>query len=161
MLLSTTNHHGFSTTKGLIVILIIAIALGLISLKFEQRQANNNNNIRMSDLRAIQISLEKYYLITNHYPSLNEINNPSWRNNNLSGLSSKDLTDPGWKSNNKYCTLNGQSILIPNLESDCYQYIPTTNNNQSCSTKATTCLKYSLGAKLQDGRGVYLRQNLA
>jgi len=161
MLFTKLKDTGFSATQGLIIILVIAIIAGIISLKYEQKQANNNNSVRMSDIRALQISLEKYYVITNHYPSLNEINNDSWRHNNLTGLSNQDMTDPGWTSSNKYCVFRDQPLLISQLKPDCYQYQPTTNNDHSCNNQPSACLKYTLGAKLQDGQGVYIRKNLA
>lgn len=102
---------------------------------------------RNQDLQKIKNGLTTYYQKSGRYPSLQQVNNNTWRQINLPTLINSDTTDPsGWSY--KFSSQPANWI---------YSYQATAYNNQSCDNIILRCSKITLTATKSDGQ--YLQLN--
>jgi hypothetical protein len=102
---------------------------------------------RKTDINALHGQLEAYQALNGRYPSLAEMNDPSWRSKNLQGLDGAALQDPAGSTK----TL----VAAPAAHSYSYQATPAGCDNASKGD----CTGYTLTATLDDG-GTYVKQAL-
>ncbi len=154
-----TNHNrrnsdGFSLIEILIVIVAVGVLVAIVVNTFAGIQARSRNSQRTDDLKTLQEHIESFFAHNMYYPSLSDMNNPSWLKANMKGVSTSMYADPSWTPHNTKCTLNGHPILLKKSEPGCFGYDPS-NNGASCESSDTTCDDYTLSASLEQGAGTY------
>ena len=92
---------------------------------------------RKNDINSIYSQLEIYYAKNGYYPSLDQVNTPSWRSANFRGLDSSALKDP----------LATSAILAPTASKVQYGYAPS-----GCNATGQKCSSYTLVAVLSSGK---------
>ena len=153
------NNHGFSVIEILIVLIAVGLLVGIVAYTYAGIRARSRDNTRIADLTTeLQTNIEAFYSQNMYYPSLKDMNSPSWRTTNLPKLKSNAIQDPSWTPSNKTCTLNNQPILLKKAQPGCYGYNPT-NNGASCESNDTACNQYTLTANLEQG-GLYIKTQL-
>lgn len=121
---------------GTLVWLVIVPILVFTSLTGTQKEARDIE--REIDIRAIQSQLEIYYNQMGQYPTLSNLNDPSWVASNLTGLEDEALKDPQSTS----------TLIAPNPVKSGYAYAVEPSN---CDNIITSCIKYTLTATLDSG----------
>jgi hypothetical protein len=101
---------------------------------------------RKTDINALQGHIEAYWADEGFYPTLANLNDPSWRAANMKGLDIQTFQDPGSTSNSLSSS--------PAVHVYAYQTLPAKCNNTTIK-----CTKYTLTATL-DGGGTYVKQSL-
>jgi hypothetical protein len=86
--------------------------------------------LREARLKALASNLEVYYAVNGYYPTLTNINNVTWRSENLSGLNTDDsaLKDPDGNSNS----------LSSSPKAGYIAYAPGPDKCDNLSNKCTT-----------------------
>jgi hypothetical protein len=103
-------------------------------------QASAQDIKRQTDIHSLQAGLETFRTQKGYYPTLAQLNDPSWRTKNLTGLTAATLKDPQ--------AAGAAVAAAPGLRS--YAYQPIAANKAAC-TGAAKCTGYSLTAILQNG----------
>lgn len=153
-----SKEQGFTLVEILIMLVLVGVLLTIVTLDYSGAKARSRNDIRISAIKSLQDYVEKFYSQNTYYPSLADMNNPSWLATNLKNVSASMYADPSWTASNKACTKNNQPILLSKSVPGCYGYDPT-NNGASCEADDTSCSDYTLTATLEDHQGIYtLRQ---
>lgn len=109
-------------------------------------QANARDSKRQSDISSLHTALEAYYVVNGEYPSLAQVNDEQFRQDNLKGVPSETFADPKGSSDK----------LADRVGANVYSYVlvPAT-----CNAKTVKCTYYELSAKLEDGT-VYTKQSI-
>ncbi len=146
------KQSGFTIIELLIVIIVIGILATLVITTFSGIQRNARNRAREADINAIQGQVEYYYGQNDEYPTLANMNDATFRSDNLQGLDAGALSDP---SNPDVQTL----VAAPVAGS--YAYAVTTEDGDACdnAATATACTKYTLTATYE-GTGTYVKSSL-
>lgn len=145
----TRNQSGFTVIELVVVIIILCILGTLVALAYSGVQANNRDKERQADIETLQSQLELYYAVHDKYPSLAEINNPSWRAEQMKNLSDDTLRDPQWSASGE-CAAEGKPTL--GTSKDCYTYEVTGTEGAPCDNTTARCTQYTVTAMLEDGQ---------
>lgn len=150
---SPHSQKGFTIIELLIVGVLLLILATIIALTYSGVQAKNRNGQRQNAIDTIQGQMEAYYAQYNKYPTLKDLNDPSWRAKNTKNLGSDILKDPHWKSTDKQCTntSNGIAIAADQPAVNCYSYQVTGSDAGACDNIKVDCAHYTLTAKLEGG----------
>lgn len=152
------SDHGFTTIELLIVFVVVIVLGSLILVTYDGVQQRKHDTDRKTDIIKLDGQIQAYQAETDKYPSLAQINNPSFRAANMKDLTENNFTDPSWKTSDKDCTSNSVAILqgssTPQL--GCYGYDPSP---AGCDNKNTDCTSYILTADLETG-GVYTKESI-
>ncbi len=153
-----SKEQGFTLVEILIMLVLVGVLITIVMLDYSGAKARSRNDTRITAIKSLQDYIEKFYSQNTYYPSLADMNNPSWLATNLKSVTPSMYADPSWTASNKACTKNNQPILLSKSEPGCYGYDPT-NSGVSCEADDTTCSDYTLTATLEDRQGTYtLRQ---
>ncbi|HET7320150.1 MAG TPA: hypothetical protein VFI84_01020 [Candidatus Saccharimonadales bacterium] len=104
---------------------------------------------RKTDLNSLQTQLEAYFAQNGNYPSLADMNSPSWRSTNMRSLDNGALQDPQGSG----------TTLASSPAAKIYAYSVTDSSGKSCESNDLTCARYTLTATLEAG-GTYSKTNL-
>jgi prepilin-type N-terminal cleavage/methylation domain-containing protein len=143
------NQSGFTILELVAVIVIIGILLVLIIITHSGVQRSERDTERQRDIKALHLELTAYYTLTNHYPTLSEVNDSNWRSANMKGLDDDVLQDP----------LSIYAKLADKPDKDVYAYKVTATKGTSCDNQKTPCTQYTLTATLE-GSGTFVKNNL-
>lgn len=135
------------SSVSLIISTLILASLTLTTFNGTQRKARNSE--RVTDINALQSQIEAYYSVHNMYPTLANLNDPSWRSTNMSGLDSEALKDPQGA--------NPQLSSTPSKET--YSYAPLGKDNADCDNIKSACTIYKLSTALESA-SYYEKSNL-
>lgn len=138
----------------LIVIVVIGILATLVITAYGGIQQKARNTKRQSDINAIQTALEGYHTSNGYYPSLADMNNPSFLNT-LKGFDQAALIDPSNPGQNK--TL----VAFPAPKN--YSYTVSDLNNVPCEANREDCAMYKLTATYEgtvNGQTTYVKSSL-
>ncbi|MBI2588819.1 hypothetical protein HYW35_01215 [Candidatus Saccharibacteria bacterium] len=119
--------------------------LGFADL-FSGVQSSAKDTERKTDINALYGQLEAYQAQNGLYPTISDVNDTAWRQQNMAGLDSEALRDPDGDN----ATLS--STPVAHIYS--YQPLPA-----GCNNNKTDCTLYTLTATLDDG-GTYVKQSL-
>jgi type II secretory pathway pseudopilin PulG len=108
-------------------------------------QSKARDTERTTDLKTLQSQIEASYAMNGNYPTLAEINDATWRSQNMQGLDSESLKDPQGSS----------TTLVATPAAKAYAYQPVDDNGKAC-TVDTDCQAYTLTAKLEGGSDLVL-----
>jgi len=157
---STHKQHGFTVIELLIVIVLLLILVTLVALTYSGVQTKNRNSERQATINSLQGQMEAYYAQHNKYPTLDNLNDATWRTQNTKDLAGDVLKDPRWKPSNKQCTNNASKAIAANQPADnCYSYQVTASDAGACDNKKVDCAHYTLTAHLEGGQK-YVKSSL-
>lgn len=140
------KQSGFTIIELLIVIIVIGILATLVITTFSGIQRNARNRAREADVNAVHSQLEYFYGQNNRYPTLDEINDSAWRDDNMAGLDDGAMQDPQGSA----ATL----VASPAAASYSYAVTPT-----GCASSGTVCTGYTLTATYE-GEGTFVKNSL-
>ncbi|HEY8999656.1 MAG TPA: type II secretion system protein [Candidatus Saccharimonadales bacterium] len=152
---------GFTVIELAVVAVVLGILLTLVALTYNGVQAKNRNNQRQSNINTLQTQLETYYAASanGEYPTLAQLNDPSWRAKNLPKLTTDIISDPRWSVKTN-CTADKQPILSVTPAVDCYAYQVTDAGGDACNDTTEPCAHYTLTATLEGGQLTYVKSSL-
>jgi prepilin-type N-terminal cleavage/methylation domain-containing protein len=135
------KSKGFTIVELLIVIVVIGILATLVIVTFTGIQQKARDSKRKTDIGAVQASLESYYSSNNTYPTLTDLNDPTWRSTNMKGFDSSALQDPKGSA----------ATLIAGTapSSTQYAYNVTPTGCVDTAGSANPCTNYGIYAKLE------------
>jgi prepilin-type N-terminal cleavage/methylation domain-containing protein len=140
---------GFTIVELLIVIVVIGILAALVITTFTGIQQRARNTERQTDIKAIHGQVEAYYAQHGRYPTLANLNDTGFRNQNMRGLDAEALRDP-----------KGSSTTIASVQAaNVYSYAVLAEDDSVCDNVSADCAKYTLSATLEGG-GTYQKSNL-
>jgi len=154
-----SNAGGFTLIELFIVVVIIGILGTLVATTYSGIQAKNRNNQRQSTIKNLQSQLETFYAQTSTYPTLANLNDASWLQQNLKSLKPDTLRDPRWNKNVKACTVKDVSVVAGTVAEKCYTYQVTTADGSQCDNDKLICAQYTLTAMLEGGEK-YVKSSL-
>ena len=141
-----SKQEGFTIIELLIVIVVIGILAALVITTFSGIQAKGRNTARETDITALNKQLEAYYATNenSNYPTLANMNDATWRDDNMPGLDVEALGDP--RDN------TSPPVLVATPTDDRYSYEPTP---AGCDNSTTPCIEYTLTARVEgDGADI-------
>jgi prepilin-type N-terminal cleavage/methylation domain-containing protein len=147
----SSRNRGFTIIELMVVIVVLFVLVALVGLTANGVQAKNRNGDRQADIDALRVQLESYYAGNDKYPTLANLNTPSWLNQNLPRLQNSSLDDPRWSKEITDCTQNGRTVLASEPLPNCYSYQVTTSVGSACDNKVAICAHYTLTATLEGG----------
>src|SRR5579871_4914713 len=119
------QNKGFTIVELLIVIVVIGILALLVITTYSGIQAKARNAKRQSDIAALQTQLEAFFASNGYYPSLGDMNNPTWVSGHMKSLDIQAMVDP---SSN--CDPTGSSgCLVKTAQAKAYAYNVTDSSN--------------------------------
>lgn len=142
------DNHGFTIVELLIIVITASLLIGIFFTTFTDLGRKKRNSQRQADIKTIQHAIEDYYSQKEKYPSLEQINNLSWRSTNIRSLSNDVMTDPSSK----------KPLLVATPTAKIYSYAPTTADGGPCDNATQDCMKYVLTATQEDAE-VYIKNN--
>ena len=119
-----------------IMAIFVALLPGLASFAGTQQKAMDTE--RRTDINALHGQTEAYYAQYATYPTLAQLNDANWRDENMRGLDAEALVDPNGSS--------AQLVAQPQADAYSYQALP-----EGCDNQATICYSYTLTATNHDG----------
>lgn len=131
-------------------IFIFGVMMLLIVTSFTGIQAKARDTERQTDIKALYGQVEAYYVQNNKYPTLSDLNDPTWRTANLKGLASEAFRDPQGST----------SSLESSPRKGSYAYVASAKDGSQCDNTAKDCTDYTLTAILENG-APYTKSNLA
>jgi type II secretory pathway pseudopilin PulG len=143
------RQGGFSTLELILILVVIGVLLALVITSRAGVQQNRRDSERQSDIKELRDGLEGYFAATNHYPTLNELNDNAWRNTHLKSIEDHVFRDPSG-SDNKFTDKPTANV---------YTYSVTSASGNPCGSAESPCTQYTLSASLEGG-GLYTKYNL-
>lgn len=124
-------------------------SLGLDGLVSDNGSAGSGGSAdveRKTDINALQGQIEAYYAQNGYYPTLANLNNPSWVSANFVGLDQAALKDPAGSA--------PKLAASPAAHVYAYQAAPS-----GCDNTSAHCTDYTLTATLDAG-GTFVKKSL-
>jgi type II secretory pathway pseudopilin PulG len=152
------RSQGFTVIELLIVIIFVVALIVLVITTYSGIQAKSRNASRQKDVQTIQNNVEAFFSQNGFYPSLADINSPTWRASNMKNLSVNVLVDPLSK-----CSPSTTACLTASPTAKAYSYAVTDSSGNSCEATDTNCAKYTLTATYEgtvNGSATYTKINL-
>lgn len=134
-------------------VVILFIVPLLVITTFSGIQMKARDSERKTDITSMHTELEVFFSAKGYYPSLEDLNDPAWRNANMSRLDTTALSDPSGTS----------SVLVATPTSNQYSYAPTDKNGTICTGTQAKCEHYTLTVNLEssmDGQKTYQKTDL-
>lgn len=144
-----SNQKGFTIVELLIVIVVIGILAALVITTFTGIQQRARNTERQTDIKAIHGQVEAYYAQNGRYPTLDNMNDTTFRTDNMKGLDVEALKDPKGTAG----TLAGAAAA------NVYSYVVQSATGGACDNTTNDCAQYTLTAT-NEGGDIYTKQNL-
>lgn len=146
-----THERGFTLIELLVVSIIVAILATLVAMTYSGVQAKNRNSSRQANVNALQSQLETYYAEKSKYPSLADLNNSNWRQQNLKGTPQITVQDPQWSDKVAHCSQDSKPSFAKEPTAKCYSYQATTTDGSPCVDAAVDCTQYTITATFEGG----------
>jgi Tfp pilus assembly protein PilE len=143
------GNQGVTVIELSVLVVIIGILSGLIISTHAGIAEKQRNDTRQQDISEVRDELEVYYTQYNKYPTLNELNDTTWRMKYMKGLGSSVLQDPSSHSN----------TIVSKPAKNVYAYTVTAASGKACDNVKALCTQYTLTATLEGG-GTYVKINL-
>jgi type II secretory pathway pseudopilin PulG len=149
------ENKGWAKIAGIILAIINILALLIVGGVFATMVLTTSSGIqnkardseRQTDIKSIQAQLESYWVTNEQYPTLEQMNDQTFRSQKFPTLDPESFKDP--KGNNYQLSDRGDS----------YSYSAYTKDSGVCDgTKSRACTRYTLGANLESG-GQYTKES--
>jgi prepilin-type N-terminal cleavage/methylation domain-containing protein len=154
-----SRAKGFTIIELMVVIVILCILAALVALTASGVQANNRNGDRQTEIDTVRGQLESYYAATDKYPTFKNLQDKTWRSQNLPRLKDDAVQDPRWDKTVVACTLGGKATVAAEPIANCYSYQVTASDGSPCDNTKTPCAHYTLTATLE-GTDKYVKASL-
>jgi type II secretion system protein G len=148
---SKTNDQGFTIVELLIVIVVIGILAALVITTFTGIQQRARNTERQTDIKAIHGQVEAYYAQNGRYPTLDNMNDATFRSTNMKGLDAEALKDPKDTA--------ATPVLVAAPAANVYAYDVERAGGGTCDNATNDCAEYTLTAT-NEGGGTFEKTNL-
>lgn len=148
----TLNQNGYSAIELVLLGVIVIILASILLASYSGIRIRERNNTRISDIKTIQQNLEIFYARSGFYPSLDEMNTPSWTNANVKQIPKSDLIDPSSKVKTQLFTTKSTKTN--------FGYNVSSTTGASCDNKTVACSQYILSATLEGGSGIFTEKSL-
>ncbi len=146
----TRKQSGFTIIELLIVIVVIGILATLVITTFSGIQRNARNRAREADINSVRSQLEFYYGQQGVYPTLAQVNDATWRTENLRGLEDGALQDPQGEA----------ATLVATPAAGSYAYEVENEAGDACTNEeGNDCVRFTLTATLED-EDAFVRDSL-
>lgn len=133
------KQSGFTIVELLIVIVVIGILAAIVITTFTGVQKKGRDADRKSDVNAIYSQVEVYFAQNSKYPTLANLNDGTWRDANVKGLSDDTIHAPN----------STTALQASGSGTDYYVYTTTPAN---CDNGANgDCTGFTLTANLEAG----------
>lgn len=139
------RNQGFTIVELLIVIVVIGILALLVITTYSGIQAKARNSKRASDIKSLQTHVEAFFSQSGYYPSIADLNLPSWRATNMKSIDPNALKDPSSTCDPSPASGSSTCIVAAPV-AKAYAYAVTKADGSSCESDDTTCAKYTLTA---------------
>lgn len=140
------KSKGFTIVELLIVIVVIGILATLVIVTFTGIQQKARNSQRQTDINAVDSHVEAFYAQNGYYPTLQDLQTPSFLTANMKGLDPQALVDPKGGSTTIGATTSGtQYSYVATGASNC------VNTTASDPTSNGGCDSFTLTATLEGG----------
>lgn len=149
MKLRSHNQSGFTTIELIVLFVICCVLAGLIMATHNGIDQRQDNTERQRDIDELRVAMEAYYTEHNQYPTLADVNNPTWRATNMKDLNLQALRDPD-SSSYRLVATPGKNV---------YAYSVMSTSGKPCDDMHNICTQYVLTATLAGG-GTYVENNL-
>lgn len=133
------NQHGFTVLELLFIVVVIGLLAALVLSTRASVMRNQRDQQRRSDIQAISKQLENYNVENSNYPTLADLNSPTWRTANMKALDTNVLRDPS----------SATSLLVAKPAAKAYSYDATAADGGPCDNKTKFCAHYTLTATLE------------
>lgn len=133
------KQSGFTIVELLIVIVVIGILAAIVITTFTGVQKKGRDADRKSDIQAIDSQVEVYFAQNNKYPTLANLNDDTWRDANVKGLTDDAIHAP-----------NSSTDLASSGTATSY-YVYTTTPADCDNADAGDCTGFTLTANLESG----------
>ena len=144
-----SKQQGFTIVELLIVIVVIGILAALVITTFTGIQQKARNTERQTDIKALHGQIEAYYAQNGKYPTLDNMNDSTWRSSNMKGLDAEALKDPKGSA----------QTLVASPAANSYSYDVKASDDSACDNSTKDCAKYTLTATYEGG-GTFSKSNL-
>lgn len=134
------KQSGFTIVELLIVIVVIGILAAIVITTFTGVQKKGRDADRKSDINAIYSQVEVYFAENQKYPTLANLNDDTWRDANVKGLSDDTIHAPN----------STTDMVATGGTTSNYQYTPTPANCDNTATNGD-CTGFTLTANLEAG----------
>jgi type II secretory pathway pseudopilin PulG len=143
------RQSGFTTLELVFITVIIGILLTLLITTRAGIQENQRNTERQHDIKELRDGLEGYFAAFNHYPTLAELNDDTWRGTHLKALEADAFRDPS----------GNDAKLTEKPTAKHYSYSVTSVSGTPCDTAKNPCTQYTLTTTLEGG-GTFSKNSL-
>lgn len=144
------KQQGFTIVELLIVIVVIGILAALVITTFSGIQRKARNTERQTDVKSLHSQVEVFFTNNGYYPTLANMNDATFRSDEMKGLDAEALQDPQGTS----------ETLVAAPAANSYAYDVSKEDDTACdNTAGNECVKYTLTATLEGG-GTYTKSNL-
>jgi len=146
------NQNGYSAIELVLLAILVIILAGILISAYSGIRIRERNNTRITDIKLIQRNLEIFYARSGFYPSLSEMNSPSWTSTNIKQIPGSNLIDPSSKTNKQLFTASPTKTN--------YGYSVASSSGTSCNNQTIACNQYVLTANLEGGSGIFKEKSL-
>jgi prepilin-type N-terminal cleavage/methylation domain-containing protein len=145
------SQKGFTILEMLLVVVIICLLAAIIFSTIAGVRRNQRNQERRRDIQDVYQQLEAYNVDNAKYPTLSDMNSPTWLKTNMKTLNKESLRDPSSKS---------YSLVAAPMK-DAYAYQVTAADGSSCDNITKPCAHYTLTATLEGtNQGTFVKSSL-
>ncbi len=154
--LKAQAQKGFTIVELLIVIVVIGILATLVIVTFTGIQQKARNSQRQTDINAIDSHVEAFQAEFGYYPTLADLQNPTFVSTYLKGLDPEALKDPKGGAIAATATATAYSYVASGA-AGCVN--TTVSDPTAASTTNNGCDSFTLTAKLESGSDYVKKSN--
>lgn len=144
------KQKGFTIIELLIVIVVIGILATITAIALGGANERARDAKRESDAKSLQTAIEAYYTIGNsNYPTLDDMNDTTFREDNFQGLDDSVYQDPNADDDQ----------LASAAAANVYAYEPGPSGCDNTDTGGM-CTEYTLTMTLEDDGSTLTKTNL-
>jgi len=148
----SNNQNGYSAIELVLLVIVVIVLASILISAYSGIRIRERNNTRIVNMKTLQQNLEIFYARSGFYPSLTEMNSPSWTKANIKQIPPSDLVDPSSKT--------GIQLFTTSSTKTNFGYSVTSTNGITCDNKTIACSHYILTATLEGGSGIFQEKSL-
>jgi len=146
------NQSGYSAIELVLLAVVVIVLASILISAYGGLRIRERNNTRIADMKTLELNLEIFYARSGFYPSLTELNSPTWTSANIKQVPAGDLIDPGSKTNTQ--------LFLQSSTKTNFGYDVSSSSGTTCNNKTVACNQYVLSAVLEGGSGTFKEKSL-